>query len=258
MKHEENHLYFIKDEHFAKYSKYKLFYSPRTNEKKDRPHFLCFKNKNNVYWVIPLSSRVTKYKKVYDKEILKHRRSLKFHFAKVSGIENAFLIQNAFPVASYHIKKEYMKDNKSVLLENQSDINEITQKLKSYLYQLSKGVVFYDNQPDVLALEKEIIQDVKDRNYINSIRRENAKLSQPFVLNKPILNSILEYSKTTGEYKTLKQIAKEFLKDKDNTIKNPLLQSIGTYFKTQQENSIAPKEIITKKIISPKFKEPER
>lgn len=260
MKHKENHLYFIKDEHFAKYSKYGLFYSPRTNEKKDRPHFLCFKNKNNVYWVIPLSSKVSKYKKEYNKEVAKYRRSLKFHFAKVSGIENAFLIQNAFPVPSYYIKKEYMKDKRSVLLENQSDIKAINQKLKSFLHQISKGVIFYNSQPDVLSLEKEIIQDMKDRHYINSIKRENAKLSVPFELNKSILNSILEYSKSSNKYKTLKQIAKDYSLDKKKDIKNPLLQSIGVYFKTQQENitELAPKQITTKKIVNVKAIELER
>lgn len=245
-KKEVNKMYFIKEEHFKQYEKYKLFYSPQTSTKGSRPHYLCIK-KDKLCWVIPLSTRVSKYKKEEAKEIAKYKRSIKFHFAKVKGVENAFLIQNAFPVSIYNISHEYL--NGANALQEQKDIKIIERKLNNFISIAKQGITLYNGQPDLISLENDVKEEIKDKEYIRDIRKENSSLNSPFTLNKNIINSMLEYSKENGEYKSLKQIAKDYKANKISPIKNPLLQSIGIFFEAQQQNQLLPKEIVTKKEI---------
>ena len=231
-------MYFIKEEHFKQYEKYKLFYSPKTSTKGSRPHYLC----------IPLSTRVSKYKKEEAKEIAKYKRSIKFHFAKVKGVENAFLIQNAFPVSIYNISHEYL--NGANALQEQKDIKIIERKLNNFISIAKQGITLYNGQPDLISLENDVKEEIKDKEYIRDIRKENNSLNSPFTLNKNIINSMLEYSKENGEYKSLKQIAKDYKANKTSPIKNPLLQSIGIFFEAQQQNQLLPKEIVTKKEVA--------
>lgn len=240
-------MYFIKEEHFKQYEKYKLFYSPQTSTKGSRPHYLCIK-KDKLCWVIPLSTRVSKYKKEEAKEIAKYKRSIKFHFAKVKGVENAFLIQNAFPVSIYNISHEYL--NGANALQEQKDIKIIERKLNNFISIAKQGITLYNGQPDLISLENDVKEEIKDKEYIRDIRKENNSLNSPFTLNKNIINSMLEYSKENGEYKSLKQIAKDYKANKTSPIKNPLLQSIGIFFEAQQQNQLLPKEIVTKKEVA--------
>lgn len=246
-KKEVNKMYFIKDEHFKQYEKYKLFYSPQTAAKGGRPHYLCIK-KDKLCWVIPLSTRVNKYRQEEAKEIARYKKSMKFHFAKVKGVDNVFLIQNAFPVSIYNIDQEYL--NGANALQEQGDIKTIERKLNNFISTMKQGVVFYKGQPDLISLEKEVIQEISDKEYIRDIKKENASLNTPFALNENILNSMLEYSNQNGEYKPLKKIAQEYKTNKTSSVKDPLLQSIGVFFETQQQNQIAPKEIVVKKEVA--------
>lgn len=246
-KKEVNKMYFIKEEHFKQYQKYKLFYSPRTDTKGSRPHYLCIK-RDKLCWVIPLSTKVAKYKKEEAKEIAKYKRSIKFHFAKVKGVENTFLIQNAFPVSIYNIDNEYL--NGANALQKQEDIKIIERKLNNFISMVKQGVTFYNGQPDLIALENEVKEEIKDKEYIRNIKKENASLNKPFYLNDIIIDSMLEYSKNNGEYKTLKKISQEYKANKSSNIKNPLLQSIGIFFETQQQNQLLHKEIVVKKEIA--------
>lgn len=246
-KKEVNKMYFIKEEHFKQYEKYKLFYSPQTATKGSRPHYLCIK-KDKLCWVIPLSTRVNKYRREEAKEIAKYKRSIKFHFANVKGVENVFLIQNAFPVSIYNIDHEYL--NGANALQEQKDIKTIEQKLNNFISISKQGIVLYNGQPDLLSLENEVIQEIKDKEYVRDIKKENTSLTNPFTLNENVLNSMLEYSKENGEYKSLKKIALEYKVNKASSIKDPLLQSIGIFFETQQQNQISPKEIQSKKEVA--------
>lgn len=58
--------YVIKDEFFEEIKDVNI----KGNKSESRPHYYCFKdNSNGVYWMIPLSSRIDKYKKIIDKKV---------------------------------------------------------------------------------------------------------------------------------------------------------------------------------------------
>ena len=56
--------YIIKDEFFTEMNDPYL----KGNKQGNRPHYYCFKdNEDGIFWVIPLSSRIEKYKKLIQK-----------------------------------------------------------------------------------------------------------------------------------------------------------------------------------------------
>ena len=68
-----------------------------------RPCFFAVVDDDGLFWMIPISSRVEKYKKVYDKKVKKNGRCDTICFADVLGRERTFLIQNAFPIIEQYI-----------------------------------------------------------------------------------------------------------------------------------------------------------
>lgn len=237
MRIEENYLYFLKDEHFKQNKKYKLFTDYENKNKGERPYYVCFK-KQDVCWVIPLSTQVDKYKSFYEKEIQRFGNSTKFHFITLYGKESVMLIQNAFPIAYKNINKPYIKNNIQMKISNISEIKSIKKKFNRMISLINKGVIFYPHQPNVLALEKELLAEYKFDKYVENLRSENIKLKSPLKLDEPILNMIKEYNKQFNEPKTLKDICNDYKADKESLVKNPLLQSIGVYFATQQQNEL--------------------
>ena len=77
------------------------------NKKQNRPHYYCFEdsNYNGIYWMIPLSSRIDKYKKIVSKRTDKGRTCDIIHIVKLDDShESAFLIQDMFPISEDGVK----------------------------------------------------------------------------------------------------------------------------------------------------------
>ena len=68
-----------------------------------RPTFYCLRdNKTSLLWMVPLSSRVEKFKAIRDKQMAKYRKCLTIVLGEFDGKEAAFLLQNMFPDRKYH------------------------------------------------------------------------------------------------------------------------------------------------------------
>lgn len=65
-----------------------------------RPHYYAIQDKTNpkIYWMIPISSQVEKYKLIIKQKEKKYGKCNTIVIGKFAGKENAFLIQNAFPI----------------------------------------------------------------------------------------------------------------------------------------------------------------
>lgn len=85
-----------------------------------RPCYYCFRdNRNNgLYWFIPVSSKIAKYKVIYDKKLARYKRVDTIVFGYIYGRQSAFLIQNMFLVTKKYIKEEYVKQNKEVTVND--------------------------------------------------------------------------------------------------------------------------------------------
>ena len=105
--------YFLKNEYF------KDFPSKGLLENKEayhgRPYYYVLKDKkNDIYWMIPISSKVNKYQKIYDEKISKYGKCDNIVFGDVSYKKRVFLIQNMCPATSKYIQDQYKISNQPV------------------------------------------------------------------------------------------------------------------------------------------------
>ena len=133
------------------------------NKGENRPHYYCIPEANtNICWMIPLSSRVEKYKNI----MLKLQRAKKscnaLHIALLGNDkESVFLIQDIFPVTEKYIEREYTIGGIHFILRNEQEIKTIENKSKVVIKMLKQGINFTPTQPNVLAM----LEKLKDKSF---------------------------------------------------------------------------------------------
>lgn len=159
---DEKHFYFLDDQYFIDFPDSYLMKNKEiiNGISHDRPCFYAFKDQSNpnIYWMIPFSSKVAKFKNVYNKKVNKFGKCDTIVFADVLGHEKAFLIQNICPVTDDYIKNEYMDLTSPVRL-SQNKEQELQQKAKKVLSLVNNG---YKNLvfPDIIAIKKKLIENL--------------------------------------------------------------------------------------------------
>ena len=129
---ENGKFYFIKDEFFQKIND-KMILLNKDNGNK-RPCYYCFEDDKNkgLFWLIPISSKTEKYKKIYEYKLNKFGKVDTLVFGKVNKDIRAFLIQNMFPIIEKYIQEKYIRNNIDV---------EITYKLKKEIERKAKFIL---------------------------------------------------------------------------------------------------------------------
>lgn len=144
--------YFIKDSFFDVIDDSELMQNKENGNK--RPCYYCFKSKeyDSIIWFIPVSTKIDKYQKIYDKKLQKQIKLGKtpsidtIVFGNVSNTYSAFLIQNMFPVTEEYIESQYIKNKVAIKLSNKLQ-NEIISKAIKVLNLYNHGmknIVFPD------------------------------------------------------------------------------------------------------------------
>lgn len=156
---ENGHFYYIKDQYFLDFPDSKLMNNKESinGQSHDRPCFYTFKDSSTgLYWMIPISSQVQKYRRYYDSKIEKRGQCDTIAFGNVLGHEKAFLIQNMCPITTRYIKNEYIDKihNVPVMIDGVFQ-RELLDKAKRVLALQRKGfnLIF----PDVLSIEKQLL-----------------------------------------------------------------------------------------------------
>jgi hypothetical protein len=111
---DSGYLYFINDDYYKKFSGMGLLENKEIINGKphNRPCYYAFKE-SDIYWMIPLSSKVDKYKKEYGIAMAKYNICDGISFGYVLGEKKAFLIQNMCPVVNKYIVNVYIDRNTS-------------------------------------------------------------------------------------------------------------------------------------------------
>ena len=148
--------YIIKDEFFENMSDPYL----KGNKAGNRPHYYCFEDANTgIYWMIPLSSQIDKYKRIMEKKEKAGKPCDILHIAKLDDSrESAFLIQDMFPITEEYIEREYTIAGNHLMLTSEHTVREIEQKARKVMGMLKRGVKFTPTQPDVMAILKKLRQ----------------------------------------------------------------------------------------------------
>ena len=106
------------------------FYRKDGTNEGNRPHYYCFEDTNTgIYWMIPLSSRVEKYKRIVEKKEKSGRSCDILHIVKSDDSrESVFLIQDMFPITEEYIEREYTIARNHLMLTSEHTAKVIEQK----------------------------------------------------------------------------------------------------------------------------------
>lgn len=145
LKIEDGRFYFIKDDFFRTVNDKTILLNKDNGNK--RPCYYCFKDYKNdeLIWFIPISSKVDKYKKIFNYKLNKFGKVDTIVFGKVNSDERVFLIQNMFPVTIKYIEEKYKRNNIDVKI-TYTLRKEIEEKANFILKLAEQGkrVVFTD------------------------------------------------------------------------------------------------------------------
>ncbi len=164
----KGHFYYINDQYFVDFSDSFLMQNKETINGKphDRPCFFAFEDSSTgLFWMIPISSRVEKFKELYTSKIQKYGKCDTIAFGKVLGHEKAFLIQNMCPVTYSYINNEYLdkKTNTPVQVNGILE-KELITKAKKVLALHRKGIKLIF--PDILKIESELLKQTDNNTEI--------------------------------------------------------------------------------------------
>ena len=103
--------------------------------------------------MIPLSSRIDKYRRIMKKKDKAGKPCDILHIVKLDDSrESAFLIQDMFPITEEYIEREYTIAGNHLMLTSEHTAREIEQKARKVIGMLKRGIKFKPTQPDVMAI----------------------------------------------------------------------------------------------------------
>jgi hypothetical protein len=155
---EKHSFYVIKDEFFERFNDPYL----KGNKEENRPHYYCFNDStSDLYWVIPMSSRVDKYRRIIENKSVQRKPCDILHICRLSsGKENVFLIQDMFPITQRYILRPYTIGNNTLSLVKESDIKAVEKKALRIKNLIENGKKLMPCQADVLRIKKELISEL--------------------------------------------------------------------------------------------------
>jgi len=112
----EGQLYHIQNNYYKRFNNYGLMINKDKNHI-SRPVYLAGR-RNQVYWFIPLTSKIDKYKSIISIKEKKYKICRSIMICNIETKEYVLLIQNAFPVTKEYIKSNHYINNKLVRIPN--------------------------------------------------------------------------------------------------------------------------------------------
>ena len=124
-----------------------------------RPHYYAIQDKKNpkLYWMIPISSQAEKYKGIVDKKKTRDGKCNTIVIGLFAGKENAFLIQNAFPVIEKYFDHIHTIQEQPVTIHKKLD-KLLVENLSEVLAMYNRGIklTFTDITTIRTIMEKEL------------------------------------------------------------------------------------------------------
>ena len=130
-------LYIIRDQFFADFPNDRYM----DNKSESRPHYYAIQDGDGVFWMIPLSSRVEKYREKIAQTEEKHGSGSCFLYmiAQIHGNDRALLICDMFPVTENYILRPYTIGGEAYIIRNEAIRKAINTKAKRYLSMVKRG-----------------------------------------------------------------------------------------------------------------------
>lgn len=131
------------------------------NKGENRPHYYCFQDTDDgIYWMIPLSSQIEKYKKIMQKRENAGKTCDILHIVKLGNKrESVFLIQDMFPITEKYVEREYTIGGNHFMLTSEHVVKEVERKARKVMGMLKHGVKFTPTQPDVIVMLEKLLKE---------------------------------------------------------------------------------------------------
>ena len=145
------HFYFLKPEYSQQFANPKFM----NNNEHNRPYFCAFTDGNDIYWVIPISSKVEKFERIYNDKVKRYSKCDTIDFCHVLGRKKAVLIQNMCPVTKEYILNEYLDPHNVPVRLCDKVRKRIIHKAKKVLSLQRQGIDLLFG--DVFTIRKKLI-----------------------------------------------------------------------------------------------------
>ena len=123
--------YKIKDIYFTDFPSRDNRYMDNKHEK--RPYYLAVTDSSGIIWLIPISSKVDKYKAKIATDEAKYGECITCHIIRFMSEERAVLIGNMIPVIPQYIKGEFTIQSKHYIVHDEMSIKAIRKRCSRYL-----------------------------------------------------------------------------------------------------------------------------
>ena len=115
MRYKEGYAYHIRDEYLELVHDCNIKQKPGNGS--SYPAYLCKKDTSSgVLWMIPMSTNITKYKAVYDREMTRYNHCYSIVIGAYDTGVTAFLIQEMYPVLEKHVLHTHTRKGKAVVI----------------------------------------------------------------------------------------------------------------------------------------------
>jgi hypothetical protein len=132
----ENGVYIIKQEYFDKFKQ--LGCTFKDNKSGTRPTFCCVKDEiiPDLFWAIP-TSKITSNKNM-DRflkytDLPKYKLGYSFYHIGVTNVPCIFCISSCFPITNKYIEREYIVNNRHLILKSTKQTEDVKNKLMNIL-----------------------------------------------------------------------------------------------------------------------------
>lgn len=111
------------------------------------------------HMMIPLSSRIDKFRKIIEKKEQSRKSCDILHIVKLDDSrESVFLIQDMFLITEEYIEREYTIAGNHLMLTSEHTAKVIEKKVRKVLGMLKRGVKFMPTQSAVLSILEKLKQ----------------------------------------------------------------------------------------------------
>jgi len=130
-----------------------------------RPHIVAFKDvKTSLFWVVPCSSQLKKYKNIISKIENNGKKcvGIKMFDHPVLKGKSAVLFQDMFPVSLKYICP-YERDGELLKINDSMILSVLETTARTCVNRLMEGFWFTPTQPNVVRIENIMLREL--RNY---------------------------------------------------------------------------------------------
>ncbi len=157
-------LYFLSDQYYLDFPDDKLMKNKDIIDgvPRSRPCFYAFPDLKNpaIYWIVPISSKFEKFKKIEQEKIAKYGKCNTIRFGTVLGRNAAFLIQNMCPATEKYLTAYIDKNDVPIRIDNRI-AEDVARNAREVLAIAKRGakVVFPDVFKIYAGLELQLKQE---------------------------------------------------------------------------------------------------